>query len=124
MDEILLDRYPRLDLSPLLAEGKFAVHCQTEYEAECLLAEMKRSYPDKCGQWSLPNVHWEDTEDEGQLYFPDINNAERTRYCWSSMSYDEKDDYTIIECCMLFATPPAEIEESNIPIDFLVGGGV
>lgn len=123
MDKRMLEEYPRLDLSPLLERGKFVIHCQTEYEAQCLLAEMKRSYPDKCKGWDLPYVHWEDTEGRGQLYFPDINDAEGWRFCWNDMDYPDIHEYIIIECADLICST-VDISESELPINFLVGGGV
>lgn len=121
MGDKTLCEYPRLDLSPLLGSGKFVVYCRTVYEAECLLAEMKRSYPDKCTRWDFPHVNWYDTSDEGQLYFPDINNAENIQYCWNSVDYSEINEYTVVECNSLFMDY-VEISESDMPIIALVGG--
>lgn len=123
MDERILDQYPKLDLSPLLGEGLYAVFCKNEYEAKCLLAAMKQQYPDKCKNWTLSNVAWYDTSGDGQLYFPDINNAEGEDFSWNGVDYDEIDKYTVVNCESLF-DDGSDISESEMSIDFLVGGGV
>ena len=113
--------YEKLDLSPLLGEGKFVVFCKTEYEALCLLAAVKEQFPEKCRRWSMPDVRWEDTAGEGQLYFPDINNAENMSYCWNDMDYPKIDQYTVIHCDTLFANQ-SELNESEQSVESLFGG--
>lgn len=123
MDRGFLTEYDKLDLTPLLGVGKFVVFCQTEYEAQCLLATLKEQFPDKCRWWSLPGVYWKDTRNEGQLYFPDINNAEKIKLCWNDIDYPNIDQYTVIDCSSLFPTQ-ADLNESDAPLDILFGGGV
>lgn len=121
MGREVLTEYDKIDLTPLLGVGKFVVFCQTEYEAQCLLAAVKEQFPDKCRGWDLPYVHWEDTSGEGQLYFPDVNDAEGVNFCWNDMDYPEIEQYTVINCFDLFAAQP-DLNESNESLDFLFGG--
>lgn len=123
MDREVLTEYDKIDLTPLLGVGKFVVFCQTEYEAQCLLAAVKEQFPDKCRRWSLPDVRWEDTRNEGQLYFPDINNVENIEFCWNDMDYPDIDQYTVINCSDLFAAQ-SDLNESGESLDILFGGAV
>lgn len=117
----MYEEYQELNLAPLLGPDKYIVFCKNEYEAQCLLAACKRSFPEKCKGWNLPNVNWFDKNGEGQLYFPDINDAEGFGFSWNSVDYDEIDEYVVIEFEALLACS-TDIEESEKPISFLLEG--
>lgn len=117
----MYEEYQELNLEPLLGPDKYVVFCKTEYEAQCLLAACKRSFPKKCEGWDLPFVSWFDREGKGQLYFPDINDAEGFGFSWNSVDFDEIDEYVVIEFESLLVCS-ADIEESEKPMSFLLEG--
>lgn len=61
-----------IDLSPLMVPGQgIAVSCDTEEEAQHLLAALKIQHPTCCMSWNFPDVHWGCYKEMG--YSPYLN---------------------------------------------------
>lgn len=61
-----------IDLSPLMVPGQgIAVSCDTEEEAQHLLAALKIQHPTCCISWNFPDVHWGCYKEMG--YSPYLN---------------------------------------------------
>lgn len=92
--------FPELDLSRLLGEGMYAVHCKDEDEAAALINALIQEYPEKCNGWDVDQPNWncEYEENEGSMaYYPDINDAEHEELLHGSVDWGVENGYTVIE---------------------------
>lgn len=92
--------FPELDLSRLLGEGMYAIHCENEDEASALIHALIREYPEKCKGWDVdhPNWDWEFDENEGGMaYYPDINDAEHEELLHGSVDWGVEHGYIVVE---------------------------
>lgn len=92
--------FPELDLSILLGDGLYAVHCRNEEEAAAFVHAMIREYPDKCVGWDEDHVRWDVDYDKyggGMAYYPDINYAEGDDLMHGSVNYGLENGFEMIE---------------------------
>lgn len=114
--------YPEVDLTPLLTPGvKFAVRCESEEEALSFLDAMMSCYPEKCRNWRIGDVNWDDDNEGccgGRAYFPDINDIEMTPFQYYDMDYALEEGYTIVYFSELIVDQES-IQESDMPFESL-----
>ena len=102
------------------AQG-YAVHCQTEEEAELFLEWAKRLYPGYCNSWE--DTKYDDHEENTIYTFDsDYGNGKwfKGGLRYGSMQAAIDIGYTIIEFADIYK--PAEIVEGDQPISLLIGG--
>ena len=117
MDNIIISLN---DLSALL-HNPIAIRCATAEEAMELVVAFTKQFPDRISGVSVEDTYWDEYE-EDTAYVAYDNDYERPM----SLSYSDdcwwKDKgYRIIQCEEL--CPISEIDESDMPINFLVGDG-
>lgn len=119
MDERIIAQ--EIDFSPLLCEGKtFVVHCKTEDEAINFLQCLRNAYPDKCVDWEDGVTHW--GKYKNICYRPKLNMPSGYRLSYASLEHYLAEGYVVIPYEDLVI--PSDIDESDQPINILVGGGV
>lgn len=107
--------YQAIDFSPLCGTGVYLVDCETIEEALHFLSEMKRQYPAKTRAWVHGETHWNENGRK-TLYMPNINIDDNLY--WDYAEYYEE-TAAIIQFASLL--PDATLEESDLPIEFLIG---
>ena len=117
MDNIIISLN---DLSALL-HNPIAIRCATAEEAMELVVAFTKQFPDRISGVSVEDTYWDEYE-EDTAYAAYDNDYERPM----SLGYFDdcwwKDEgYHIIQFEEL--CPISEIDESDMPINFLVGGG-
>ena len=103
---------------------EFAVLCNTEDEAECLINAAHTQFPETRGG---PFDHCTYFNDEGTYYFLNLNGADsnsygsapRLTYSWNS-NYVETHGYVVVPFCVLLK--PRELDPSDEDISMLIGG--
>lgn len=103
---------------------RFAVLCNTEDEAKCLINATHAQFPETRGG---PFDDWTFFQDEGTYYFLNLNgsdsdsyrSAPRLTYSWDT-NYVETHGYIVIPFCALLK--PMELEPSDEDISMLIGG--
>ena len=83
-----------LDVSQLLGNGRYAVHCPTEEQAIAFVDFLQKNYPDHTVSWSRGENNWDSYYDR-TTYSPELNRAGgRLTYCDLDYFIDRK--YTIV----------------------------
>ena len=103
---------------------RFAVLCNTEDEAECLINATHTQFPGTRGGTFDRYTYF---NDEGTYYFLNLNGADsdacgrapRLTYSWDS-NYVETHGYVVVPFCVLLK--PRELEPSDEDISMLLGG--
>ena len=109
---------------------RFAVLCNTEDEAECLINAAHTQFPGTRGGTFDRYTYF---NDEGTYYFLNLNGADldlfcgrapRLTYSWDS-NYVETHGYVVVPFCVLLKPrelEPRELEPSDEDISMLLGG--
>ena len=93
-------QFPELDLSILLGESMYAVHCENEDDASALIHALIQEYPEKCKGWDVDHPRWDldFVEIEGGMaYYPDINDIEHEDLLHGSVEWALEHGYTVVE---------------------------
>ena len=111
-----------LDLSPLLGDGKYAVHCKTLQEARCFVDQIKTQYPQKAKFWAYGETHWDETD--GVYYSPYLNDCSpNASLTWCDRYYYKRHGFEILEFSDLLQHQ-VDINESDHCLEFLIGGAI
>ena len=110
-----------IDISRLLECPACAVHLRTEEEAIAIIRAAKEVCPERVKLWSIEESHWSDYKEETAFtFFNDIENDEPDNMTYADAPWFQTDGYEIVEFDELRRVP--DIDESDMSINFLVGG--
>ena len=115
-----VNQYPHIDLAKMFEIQGCAVRLPTEYDAETVIANFIRQYPDK-GEYRLNDTYWNHYQEETAYSIWDCGSDDLMRL--SSLGYADapwfkKNGYTVIEFEDLAPIP--ELEDGGMPIEFLL----
>lgn len=112
-----------IDFTPLLVPNiKFALRCETEYEALQFFTAVQAHFPGKKSYVSTTDLKWNNDIDGrfgGRAYFPDLNDVEHDPIMTGDMNYATENGYAIVYFKDLVIR--SQIEESDMPLDVLFG---
>ena len=113
-----IHNYPPIDYTPLFEKGKnFAVHCETEEEAEHFIARMICDHSERSSSWTLGETRYERYR-ENTCYNPRLNTSSNgMSYC--SLRYYKENGFTIIPFRDLLISY-VDIIESDQSIELLI----
>lgn len=112
--------FPSLDLEKLFTPG-IAVVCETREEAEILIESMLRYKPDCMRGWEDRKLHWSGKGSVYTLFYRSgagWNRGSRNHLMTGSVGLVRNEGYEFITVSDLIIA--ADIEESDIPLDFLL----
>lgn len=106
----------RMDVLP-----KCAIICRTAEEAEEFFYNVNKQFPDRIC-WSLEDLMdlWRNYESETGFTFFCTLDTEPGSISYCDTSWFKRNGYVLIEYSELVDSP--ELEDSGLPIDFLIGG--
>ena len=118
--QIDVSQYPYIDLSKMFEIRGCAVRLPTEYDAETLIANFIRQYPNE-RKYHLSDTYWNNYHEDTAYSIWDAWEDEAFRL--SSLGYADapwfkEHGYTIIEFEEL--APMPDLEASDMPLEFLI----
>lgn len=109
----------QLLMHKLIADEPIAVRFDSYEDAKIFYEEMKANYPGRVGSWSRAIYSVRDEERGGVCYCPYFNEKGETMTYGSVGTY-RRHGIKIIEFSELLYDDSAEIEESVLPVEFLM----
>lgn len=118
--QIDVNQYPYIDLSKMFDIPGCAVRVPTEEDARAIIANFKRQYPNE-SMYHFDDTYWDNHEDQTAYTLWDQFDDEHMRQSglgYADVPWLKNHGYTIIEFEELAPVP--ELEDSGIPIEFLL----
>ena len=113
--------YPYVDLGRMLEQPKCAIHISSVEEANTVIYNAKKQFPDRVRSWSVArDGYWGRYKDQTAYTLFDCDCEEPSSMTFASVPFFTKYGYEILElyelenCC--------DIEESELPVESLIGG--
>lgn len=104
----------------LMSDRPVAVHFNSKEEAEAFFFEMKSQYPSRVSKWPYARYPYHDYMDEGGVcYCPYFNQENKTMTHGSRDTYKILRGYHVVEFKDLLCDSVIEIDEADIPVEFL-----
>lgn len=115
-----VNQYPYIDLSKMFEIRGCAVRLPTEYDAETVIANFIRQYPNE-NKYRLSATYWDQYHEDTVYTIWDICGEGELRL--SSLGYADapwfrEHGYTVIEFEEL--APMPDLEASDMPLEFLI----
>lgn len=118
-----VNQYPHIDLNKMFEIPGCAVRVPTEYDAETIIANFIRQYPDN-REFQLRDTYWDNHREDTAYTIWDTFDGEDMSPRISTIGYADapwfmENGYTIIEFDELAQIP--DLEEGDLPLEFLMG---
>lgn len=110
-----------VDISRLLEFPACAVQVRTEEEAIAIIRAAKNLCPERVVAWDVESNNWESYREETAFTFFDYaGHYEPDNMTYADVPWFRESGYEIVAFDELYRVP--DIDESDISINFLVGG--
>lgn len=104
-----------IDPSPILfGDKQYAVHCETEEQAEAFFDYLRINFPERIKGWSSDGCMW-DTYKQNTTYSPCLNGKgayNRLTYYFKDWFYEN--DYEVVEFLDLCVQEIPDINEEDV----------